>query len=102
MPRKTAVETVAEDATTGTLAFLRAVAGEEMLAAAMPILRERMKLTPEKLAILLDRVLRPDVMPDKGDEAILRDLDTGTLKKYKDAFRLPERIGMRETRAVQP
>lgn len=77
------------DSLTGEVANLRAVAGDEMMQAAFAIVRERLDLTPEKLALLLLRILNPDEIVQQGEEATLRGVRHETLKGYKDGKLLP-------------
>jgi hypothetical protein len=86
---------------TSTLALLQLVAGPEMMAAAMPILRERMALTPEKLAILLQLAVNPLAFVEKKDEAGVRGIHRETLKDYKDQGLFPEFIGAQALQASQ-
>lgn len=65
---------------------------------AMGIAIEKMKLTPEKLALILVRALNPDENIEKGEEADLRGIDRKILKEYKDARFLPEHFGFNDPR----
>lgn len=80
-------------ALTSALALLQLVADPADFAAAIPILRARMKLTPDKIALILARVLNPEEFIKKGEEVTLRGLHEETLKNYKEEKLLPEFIG---------
>lgn len=71
------------------LSLLCTVAGADMLASAIPILRDQMRLTPEKLALLLHRLLNPDHVPGEAQEAIIRGMSAPTLRAMKQAKELP-------------
>lgn len=80
------------------LSLLRLVAGEEMFAAALPLLRARMKLTPEKLALILLRELNPDARIEQGEEATIRGVKAETLRDLKEA---PNGVFKREINGVR-
>ena len=77
------------DALTGDLANLRALAGDAMMQEACGLLRERLKLTPEKLMLLMLRRVNPEEIVQKGEEAHLRGVRHETLAGHKDRRELP-------------
>lgn len=71
------------------LASLRAIAGDEMMALAMAIARDRLKLTPEKLALMILRTVARDEILGEGEEAIVRGVSAPTLRNMKDRQEIP-------------
>lgn len=66
------------------LASLRAIAGDEMMHEAFAIVRERLALTPEKLALMIVRAVAPDQFIKLGEEHTLRGIGKAdTLRDYK-------------------
>lgn len=51
--------------------------------------KERLRLTDEKLALMLVRLINPDEIIEQGEEAILRGKKDETLKGYKDEGLFP-------------
>jgi hypothetical protein len=76
-----------------TLQLIQLVAGDEMMREAIPLVRAQLKLTPEKLAIMLRRIVNPDGFTEKGDEATLRGIKEETLRGYKKDGFFPEYLG---------
>lgn len=54
--------------------------------------RERLKLTPEKLRLRLIRILNPDEILEEREECVLRGVSDKTLKGMKDRGELPTKI----------
>jgi hypothetical protein len=71
------------------LASLRVLAGDEMMAQALEIARERLKLTPEKLALMILRAVAPDEIIGEGEEAIVRGVSAPTLRGMKEREEIP-------------
>lgn len=68
----------------GEIVLLRELAGEKMWAAALPLVRDKLKLTPDRLAAMIARRLSPERHVKQGEEALLRVLDEDTLREYKE------------------
>lgn len=64
----------------------------EMVQEAVRIAVEQMKLTPEKLALILVRHFNPDQIIEQGKESTLRGVKNDTLKTYKDEGHFPRFI----------
>lgn len=91
-PKKPKVPVVL-DALPDSLRGLQILAGDEMMAKAIEIARERLGLTPEKLALIILRTVAPEEMIEQGEEMILRGIgNPKTLKGYKDDGLLPRFI----------
>lgn len=58
----------------------------------LELVKARLKLTDEKLALILVRLINPDELINEGEEAILRGVRPETLKKYKDSDDLPRHV----------
>lgn len=71
------------------LDVIRAICTPEEIAAGIAIARDRLRLTPEKIALILVRLFNPDEIIEQGEEATLRGLRKETLKAYKDEGLLP-------------
>jgi hypothetical protein len=80
------------DALTGELANLRVVAGDELMAEACGLLRQRLKLTPQKLMLILLRELAPDEWVGQLEEAALRGRKPETLREAKARGDFPREI----------
>lgn len=76
----------------GPLANLRAVAGDPMMQEALEIMRERLALTPEKLALMILRIVNPDEMIGQVEEAELRGVKPETLRNAKANGDFPRQI----------
>jgi len=79
-------------ALTSELQLLQLVADPAVMAAALPIVRERLRLTPEKLALILIRLINPDEDIGQVEESKLRGVRPETLKGYKEEKLLPRLI----------
>lgn len=77
------------DSLSPELANLRAVGGDAMMQAAFAIVRERLDLTPEKLALMILRAVAPHEIITEGDECKLRGVSDKTLRGMKDRGELP-------------
>jgi hypothetical protein len=77
------------EALTGPAANLRAVAGDAMMHDALALVQARLRLTPEKLAVLLLRQLNPEEILYVPEECRLRGVSDKTLKGMKDGKELP-------------
>ena len=71
------------DKLTGELAALRMLVGDAMMSEACELLRERMKLTAEKVSLVLQRRVFPDACVGQGEEANLRGMKPDTLREAK-------------------
>ncbi len=69
--------------------LLQLIAGPALMAESMPLVRARMKLNPEKLALLLGRLVNPDERIGQGEECTLRGVSANTMKAMKDARLFP-------------
>ncbi len=74
-----------------SLELLRLIATPEEFAEAVKLARERLKITPAKLALMLVRLINPDEIIGETDEAKLRGLSPQTLRdmKSKERSELP-------------
>lgn len=77
------------DTLNGAAANLRALAGDEMTQAALALVRERLDLTPEKLALLFLRILNPLEILNEGEEQIARGVSAPCLRGMKEREELP-------------
>ena len=66
------------------LATLRALGGDAMMHEALAIARERLALTPEKLALLIVRAVAPDELIGETEESRLRGCSPVTLRAMKE------------------
>lgn len=80
------------DALTGELANLRVVAGDELMSDACQLLRQRLKLTPQKLMLILLREVAPDEWVGQLEEAALRGRKPETLREAKARGDFPREI----------
>lgn len=81
------------DALTGASAALRHLAGDEMSLAALGLLRERLRLTPQKLMLLFLRDLAPDEIIGETEEGNLRGVSPTTFRKVKGAQEVARVLG---------
>ena len=75
------------------MAVMRLVAGDVMMSSALEIAREKLDLTPEKLATLIMLRVNPWADVKQGEEAELRGVRHETLRSRKDARELPTLFG---------
>lgn len=75
------------------LASLRAIAGDDMMAKAMEIARARLKLTPERLALMIVRAVAPDLVLCAYEEEEVRDVSKNALTAMKQRGEIPQICG---------
>lgn len=59
----------------------------------MELVKKRLDLDDEKLALMLVRLINPDEVLTQTEEANLRGLRPETLRSYKDAGEFPRHLG---------
>lgn len=81
------------DRLTGQAVNLRAVAGDEVMTQAIELLRKRLKLTPEKVMLLLLREIAPDWVLLAYEEEEVRDVSKNCLAGMKQRGEIPQICG---------
>jgi hypothetical protein len=71
---------------------LLALLPQELVGEAMTLAIERLKLNPEKLALLIVRSLNPDEVLGACEEAVLRGVTRKTLGAMKSRGELPKGV----------
>jgi hypothetical protein len=69
--------------------LLQFIAGEKLMADALEIVRDRLELTPDKLALMVVRLINPDEILGEQEEAKVRGVSRNTLRDMKGRGELP-------------